>query len=598
MKENLRASGHTLKKFIPFLFLMSLFFCFTIDSSKAQRKQLPEEVKTQIENYKVNAIKNRNLGDDNAAASYLNKIAYLYWEYFIYDEAIKNFEEVMTINQDLGNKMGEQKVLDNLAFVYNDMDRFDKAIECFLKSLVLIKTRGEKQPEAECLSNLAVAYTSNAQYSEAIQAANQGLEISKSLNHLKLMRSFYGTLHECYEKKGDKDKSMEYFGLYSSIDKHLQQQLFEEQQLQSQARITQIEAEKNRTERVLEKTKDTLKEVEQITREKQLEINLLNSQKELQELAIKQHEVKSKAERRLRYFLISIFIFVCLITLLIYNQMREKKLANAKLQELYSEIEKKNIQILDSINYASHIQEAILPYEKHMNDDIPSSFVFYKPRDIVSGDFYWHSNHGNKVFVAAIDCTGHGVPGAFMSMIGNTLLNEIVNENQIFNPAEVLSQLNEKVVFTLNQDQKDKESFSEDGMDITFCCYDKVENTLELALANHTACLIQDHKTTLIEGDIFSIGGNVGFGQVLFKLHKFKITATTTLYMYSDGFQDQFGGDHNQKYMAPRFIEFLEKIQSIPFEQHKQLLEQEYEVWKGESRQIDDVLVIGARFIA
>ncbi len=583
-------------KNILFSYFLTLLFLLQVIPAVSQKKQLPEEVKIQIDNFKVNAIKNRNVGNDNAAATYLNKIAYLYWEYYFYNEAITSFEEVLTINEDLGNNTGAQKILDNIAFVYSDMERYDKAIEYFNKSLKLLQTKGDIQQIAECMSNLALAYNNNGQYNEAIDYGNQGLELSKNANNIKLVRSFYGTLYQSYDKKGEKEKAMQYFELYSSIDKHLQQQSFDEQQKLSQQKISQVEAEKYQTEQVLSKTKDTLKEVETISREKQLEIDNLNQLKEIQELSIKQHEAKSKSERRLRYFLISIFVSVSILAFMIYRQNQQKKQTNIKLKKLNEEIKKKNDQILASISYASHIQEAILPYQENMREDIPESFVLYKPRDIVSGDFYWHARHDDKVFVAAIDCTGHGVPGAFMSMIGNTLLNEIVNEKKVFNPSEILTQLNRKVIVTLNQDNKEKEGFSEDGMDMTICCYDIKNKELQISLANHSTCIFQGNNINVLEGDIYSIGGNVGISDVTYTTHTIKISEDTTIYMYSDGYQDQFGVQNNQKYLAPRFIDFLQSIQKIPFSKHKDLLEEEYNQWKGSGRQIDDVLIIGMRF--
>jgi serine phosphatase RsbU (regulator of sigma subunit) len=563
----------------------------------SQNKQLPDEVETQIKNLEVNAIKNRNAGNDNAAVTYLNKVAFLYWEYFIYEEAVKYFDQVLSINHSLGNKNGEQKVLENMAFVYTDMERFDKSIEYFSQSLKIVNEKGNKPEIAMGLSNLALAYNNNGQYNEAIANAEKGLELSKELNNMKLLRSFYGILHESYDKKGDKDKATEYFGLYSTIDKHIQQQLFKERESQNQRDLSEMSEQKNvaiqqkeQKEKELVKTQDTLKQ-------SQLEVDLLNAENEAKEAKIKAKEAALKAERRLLYSILIAFGFVCLLTLLIYKQMREKKRANKKLLELYEEIEKKNNQILDSINYASHIQEAILPYETHLQEDFPNSFVFYKPRDIVSGDFYWHSRHKDLVFVAAIDCTGHGVPGAFMSMIGNTLLNEIVNEKEVFEPAKVLQLLNEKVEFTLNQNNGDKHGFSEDGMDITFCCYNKTTNTLQIALANHSAIYFADGKVNIIEGGIYSIGGNVGIGKSIYNNYDLEIKSDTSLYLFSDGYQDQFGGTKNQKYMTPRFISFLEEIQNKPFNQHKSLLENEYNTWKGDSKQIDDVLVIGVKFM-
>lgn len=579
---------------LAYLLVLGLFLL--VSPTFSQTKKLPEDVYIQIDNFKNNAIKNRNLGNDNAAATYLNKIAYLYWEYFIYEDAVKYFHEVLAINQNAGNSNGSQTVLQNLAFVYSDMEQYDKAIENFEKQLEILKIKNDKQKLTECYSNLALTYNSNGQYQEAIKVAVIGLELSKNLNHLKLMRSFYGSLYESYDKLGNEKQAKANFELYSSIDKHIQQQLFAEQQQLNKQKLQQIEAQKKETEQALVKTQDNLKEVEQISREKQLEINLLNTENALKEATLQQAEARMKAERRFIYFLLSVVVFICALAVLIFRQNQQKKRANAILKELNTEIERKNQQILDSIKYASHIQEAILPFEQNLQTDFPDSFVFYKPRDIVSGDFYWHSRFENKVFIAAIDCTGHGVPGAFMSMIGNTLLNEIVNEQRVHKPASVLKQLNEKVVLTLNQDNG-HDGFSEDGMDITFCCYHTDTQVLELALANHNACMISENKTQIVEGDIFSIGGNVGVDNIKFNNHTFTLNATTSLYMFSDGFQDQFGEVTGQKYMAPRFIRLLESLQNKPFAEHKTLLEQEYNNWKGSSRQIDDVLVIGVRFL-
>jgi len=585
-------------KFILFSILFGMFL-----QGNSQKKQLPEEVQGQIENYKVNAIKNRNAGNENAAATYLNKIAFLYWEYYIYDEAVQNFEEVLAINQDLGNKSGEQKVLDNIAFLYSDMERYDKSAEYFEKSLKLLNEKGNKSEITTCMSNIALAYNNNGMPKKAIEVALKGLEMSKVLNNMKLIRAFYGILYEASEKDGNKEKSMEYFSLYSTLDKHIQQQQFQEAEKQSKDKLSQMQNEKdiavlqkNEKESELRSTQDTLKEVAQLTSEQKLQIELLNSENELRQLTIRQQQATLKSERLKRYSLSIIILLVCSFAFFVYRQMQEKKRANKKLEDLYKEIEKKNIQILDSINYASHIQEAILPYEQSMKQTLPESFVFYQPRDIVSGDFYWYSTQGNKVFIAAIDCTGHGVPGAFMSMIGNTLLNEIVNEKQVSKPSEVLSLLNEKVIFTLNQDNKEQQGFSEDGMDITFCCYDKVNNTIELALANHSACLFIDGTLQVIEGDIFSIGGHVSQSlEVVYTNHVFNLDKMTTLYMFSDGFQDQFNGTGGKKYMANRFYDFLTALQQKPFSEHCQLIDKEYNDWKGQYKQIDDVLIIGIR---
>ncbi len=577
-----------------FQIIFVVFVLFTGLSVKAQSKQIPDEVQIQIDNYRVNAIKNRNLGNDNAAVTYLNKIAYLYWEDFVYDKAISYFEEVLTINQNLQNTGGQQKVLDNMAFVYSDMERYDLAIEYFNRSQKMLEANTDKVKIASGLNNLASAYQNNGQYSESVNKALRGLDMAKVLNDLKLMRSFYGILYESYDKLGDTKKSVEYFGLYSSIDKMIQDLQYRAREEVNQEKINQMEAQKQQAEQTtiktqteLVKTRDTLKTVEQISKEQVLSIELLNAQ-------MKMHEAQLKAERRLRYFFMAVFMLLAAIAFLIYWQMQLKRKANRQLKALYNEIEKKNRQILDSISYASHIQEAILPYEKSIKDIFPESFILFKPRDIVSGDFYWYSKLGTKVFIAAIDCTGHGVPGAFMSMIGNTLLSEVINEKEVTDPAEALNLLNQRVIYTLNQDSVDKESFSEDGMDISLCVYDTQNHILELALANHTAVLFKNGVMQMVEGDMYSIGGHVGgFGEVKFTKHTFKVDSLINLYLFSDGFQDQFGGPDNKKFMITHLIQQLSQMQSIPLSQQGKILEETFNNWRGPNRQVDDVLLIG-----
>ncbi len=575
--------------------ILSILFLI-VQASPAQ-KQLPESVEKQIENYKVNAIKNRNVGNDNAAASYLNKIAYLYWEYFIYDKAIQTFDEVRTINEAAGNDMGTMKVNENMAFIYSDMERYDLAAEYFLKTLDFLQKKGDKAQLAAGYNNIASAFNNNEQPDKAIDYAKLGLGLSQELNDERLIRSFYGILHESFDKQGDSQKAMEYFQLYSTIDKHINSKAYAEREKISKEQLSKAESEKAMALHDLEETKDTLEEVEEVSKDQKMAIALLNKEAEIDDLMIANQNAEIQAKKRSFMFLVVFLVVVALFAVYAYQQMRAKKKSNKKLKELNEEISRKNRQILDSINYASHIQEAILPFEKSLKKDLPNSFIFYQPRDIVSGDFYWYTRHEDKIFVAAVDCTGHGVPGAFMSMIGNTLLNEVVNENNIYDPAEVLKVLNEKTEFTLNQ-QEDSHGFSEDGMDISFICYDLKRKELELSLANHTACLIQNGEHQLLEGDMYSVGGNVGLGTVKYTKHCFKVNVDTTLYLYSDGYQDQFGGFKNRKFYASRFQKLLRTLADIEFNKQYGLLKEEFDSWKGNQPQVDDVLVIGLKFKA
>lgn len=266
-------------------------------------------------------------------------------------------------------------------------------------------------------------------------------------------------------------------------------------------------------------------------------------------------------------------------------------------------IEEQKNKITDSINYARKIQESILPSEKIFKEHFPNSFIFFRPKDIVSGDFYWFSKPdtdewgktNEKLFIAAADCTGHGVPGAFMSMIGNTLLSEIVNSKKIFKPSDILQELNRGIIESLNQDAN-REDAQSDGMDITLCQIDPRAGTIEIACANHIVFVVSKDNIQMIEGDIYSIGGLFSILQKpKFTNHKLKIEEDTSIYMFSDGFQDQFGGEKNQKFMLTRFKDLLFSIKHLHMNEQLAILNNTHDQWKGANRQIDDILVMGIK---
>jgi len=288
----------------------------------------------------------------------------------------------------------------------------------------------------------------------------------------------------------------------------------------------------------------------------------------------------------------------------ISNQKEELQAQSEMLSEINNELEKTNILITDSISYAQRIQEAILPSEDIIKNYFSESFVFFKPKDIVSGDFFWFlkpetdewEKANNKVFFAAVDCTGHGVPGAFMSMIGNTLLNDIVGKEKIFKPSEILSKLNSGIINLLSQSKNSGDS-QDDGMDITICKFDPDMEELEIALANHTAYISKNGELTSIEGDIFSIGGFFAKRfKPKFKDHIIETNEDTILYLFSDGYKDQFGGKNKQKFIETRFKKMFEDNMHKSMAEQYKIVEQTFTNWKGINKQIDDVMVIGIKF--
>lgn len=256
-------------------------------------------------------------------------------------------------------------------------------------------------------------------------------------------------------------------------------------------------------------------------------------------------------------------------------------------------IEAKNRDITDSIKYAKKIQDAVLPLTDSLRNVIPKSFIFFKPRDIVSGDFYWFNEINNKIIVAAVDCTGHGVPGALMSMIGNSLLKEIIVHEGITNPQVILKFLNREIQTILKQRYDDYSDH--DGMDIALIEIDKESGKVNFAGALRPLYLVRNNVLTVIKGAPYSIGG-IGEQNKIYKNVELDIEVGDQLYMSTDGFVDQFGGEKGKKFMAKRFKDTLLSYAKEDMLIQAELLEKEFINWKKDEEQVDDVLVIGLQF--
>lgn len=263
---------------------------------------------------------------------------------------------------------------------------------------------------------------------------------------------------------------------------------------------------------------------------------------------------------------------------------------NSLLEGKNKEIEEKNKRITDSIHYAKRIQTAILPTSELLGELVSDHFVLYKPKDIVSGDFYWASKKNGKSILVAADCTGHGVPGAFMSMIGNTLLNKIINEHGVTKPSEILSIMRDEVIESLKQTGADHES--KDGMDIVISVLDEKTMELEYAGANNPLFLVQNNEFKVIKGDKQPVGYFLGKNKP-FTNHVIKLKKGDRFYIFTDGYQDQFGGEFDRKFMVKRFKKLLHEISETKMASQKEVLNNTIEEWMINTKQVDDILVIG-----
>lgn len=257
------------------------------------------------------------------------------------------------------------------------------------------------------------------------------------------------------------------------------------------------------------------------------------------------------------------------------------------------EIQNKNKKITESINYAKRIQTAILPNSRVISKTLPDSFILYKPRDVVSGDFPWFMQIKNDIYIAAVDCTGHGVPGALLSLIGYFLLNDIVRSRKVTDPGVILDLLDEGVTKTLRQDE---DASTKDGMDIALCKVNMDTREVEYAGAHRPLYIMRNGVMEEVKGNKFPIGGGIFKNQTNFTNTKLTLKKGDSIYFSSDGYPDQFGGPEGRKFGPKRVREIIERVHKMPMLEASGIFDQEWESWRGDTKQTDDVLLIGIKF--
>lgn len=263
-----------------------------------------------------------------------------------------------------------------------------------------------------------------------------------------------------------------------------------------------------------------------------------------------------------------------------------------EIQEKNQELEILYKQVTDSIHYAKRIQEAILPPQELFDQLLPNSFVLYKPKDIVSGDFYWLDKKGESVFCAAVDCTGHGVPGAFMSIVGSNLLKDAVNNSDFYAPSEIMDKLNEGVASTLHVGLTEKQT--KDGMDMTLCSFDFKKMELQFAAAFNPLYLVRNGQMIQYKADKFPVGAFVGEKRK-FANNSIQLQKGDMVYIFSDGYADQFGGPKGKKFMAGTFRNLLLEVSALTASEQRKKLDDTIEMWRGHLEQVDDILIIGIK---
>ncbi len=583
------------------LFFFILLSFITIFNAYCQT--IPIEQQKLLDTYNKNLITAQTNNNLTQQANYRNKIAYTYWENKFYNKAITNFTKSLEINKKIGNKNALKSINYNLGLISSDKEEYNKALNYFNEGIRYSQLLHQKEGIYSGLINKASTLKKLSKNNKAILSLNKAYELAKELNQKELIRTCYGMLAENYDAIEDSKNAIKYYDLFAAIDKHIKGKEITEIKKQSNIKVQEAQQEQIKQEKelhitsgILNKTKDSLK----IT----TELNQLNK------LTIKKRNAELRAERAIRNSFIGGFIIILIFSILLFIQFREKKKVNKKLssQNIKINKQKKEIEIqrdianqqkqkiTDSIHYAKRIQDALLPPSYFIKRALNEYFILFKPRDIVSGDFFWLMNKEDKLIIAAADCTGHGVPGAFLSMLGTSFLNEITNKIvdnkhiQSLQANEILNQLRTYIIDSLHQNTLNNES--KDGIDIALCIIDFKNKKIQYSGAHNPLILIRNNELIQIKGDRMPVGIHKNFDKS-FTNHELEIFDDDIFYIFSDGYSDQIGGINEQKFMSRNFKNLLLKIHDKPMEEQRQILDTTIEDWKGNYQQIDDILVMG-----
>jgi len=551
-----------------------------------------QEDYTKALDYYFKALKiKEEIGDKNGIATWLGNIGIVYEELAsaadddslinreqLFSKALDNFSKALKITEEIGDKSGIATWLSNIGLVYEEegealpyakqqQELYEKALEHFLKSLKIAEEFEYKQLQANILGNMGSLYSDMKKYAEAEKYLQNALKLDRELGAMDDERDDEKDLSELYEKTNRYQLALEHFKKVMTL-------------------------------------KDTLFNADKNKELTQKEMNFEFEKKEAIQKAEQEKQTalaaaESKKQKIVIWSVIAVLALVLVFAGLILRSLRltrkQKQVIEIKSKETEVQkqiIEEKNKDITDSIHYASRIQRALLTSHEFIGKHLKDYFILFKPKDIVSGDFYWANSVNGKFLLCTADCTGHGVPGAFMSLLNISILNEITIEKKVTSPDLILNYAREEIISALNPEGMEVET--KDGMDCVFCTYDPENMLLHFAGANNPMWIVRDNQLLEFKPDKMPVG-KYNDTHKPFSLQTINLQKGDIIYTFTDGFADQFGGTNGKKFKYKQLHDLLSTISMKPLLEQKTILENAFENWKGDLEQVDDVLVIGLK---
>lgn len=573
--------------------------------------------------YLLKSLKIREeLNDKDGISGCYNNIGIIYMDMNDYVKALDYQLKSLKLKQEIGDKKGTSSNLGNIGAIYYQQGNYPLALEYQQKAYEIRKELNNKKGIAMSFLDIGSIYEKQGKYEDALQSQLNAIKTAKEVGYKVALEGAYLALSSVYEKLNNTKDALEYYKLYTSIKDSIfntenssklieMQTKFDTERKEKEIalltkgrEILDLQAKQQQFELIKQKMEAVQRKKEIELKEKELQGQKLENEAKKKEIKIQEAEVDK--QRMMRNSVTGGLLMVCILAFLLVIGIRQKQRANKNLEQKNREIAEasqiieinrdqiaeKNKNITDSINYAQRIQQAILPSREEIDKSLNEYFIFYKPKDIVSGDFYFYAQRNDKIVVAVADCTGHGVPGAFMSMIGNDFLNQIIIEKGITRPAEILNYLNRGVKKALKQESVNSET--SDGMDIALCSIDLKNKTMEYAGAMRPLFHASEELYE-IHADKASIGGDTE-ENYQFTNHELNLKQGDSIYIFTDGYIDQFGGEKGKKFMVKNFKNLLADIYQKSMIEQRQIIDNTLMEWSKEKEQVDDILVMGIKF--
>lgn len=532
-----------------------------------------------------------------------------------YNTSVKFYKQALRCFPSTGTAQAYFLTLDNIGLAYSNSNTMDSALLYQKRAVGAIEKINDSTVMAESYLNIGSTLLVMKRFHESEPYFSRAFKINALLNNASGIQMSNLHLGRLYLESGNPKKALPYLETAHELALKLKVPPKIKESLsaltEGYAAIGDYKKSSEYSQELVAITdkiyeEENSKAINELstqyeTEKKQREIQLLTSERELQLQRIEK-------DKYVKLFIAALAIFLLVLSLIFIYRFRKKKKDNRILLEKNEaiaaqkekiEVQKelllhKNKEITDSINYARRIQSSVLPSINLVKKLLPESFIYFKPKDIVSGDFYWTCESNGYVFCAVSDCTGHGVPGAMMSMLGASLLNQIVLNAKVESPSEILKELHYHILKTLNENMDHQES--KDGMDIALIRIDNKNKTVQYAGAGRPLYLVKNSKLIAYKPDKHAIGSSNESSEMRsYTLHTISFSEPTQFYLFSDGIPDQFGGEKGKKLMTKNLLVFLEKTASLPLPEQEKQFAQFFEIWKKGVEQTDDVTLISIR---